>query len=231
MRLVTWNIRFAVGTNLRPSAARVLDALDSFAPDVVFLQEAEARFGGRPSSLPLDEVAARGWTPVRAGSDRNIGYRGNGILLRGSWAGADVGHLPLRGFETRGALLARLSGPLGPVSVACVHLGLLGFHRYAQLHAVMYALAERPPPYLIVGDTNAWRAWATLPLPTGWSSCVPGPTYPSRRPVFGLDRVLVGPGLRVIAAEVLRDGFDRRASDHLPVGATVTSDRGRQTAS
>ncbi|CUH39398.1 Endonuclease/Exonuclease/phosphatase family protein [Jannaschia seosinensis] len=222
MRLLTWNIRFAFGLDMRPSARRILDALDVFAPDIVCLQEAEARFGGRPSSLPLDEVAARGWTPVRpAGAARNLGYRGNAILLRSGWKFSDIRHLPLRGFETRGVLMARLQGPNGGFSLACIHLGLLGFHRQAQLRAVTEALGEMEGPHLIVGDTNEWRRGVDLHVPAGWTSHDAGPTYPSRWPVFRLDRILAGPGLAVEDLGVPPSGYDRRASDHLPVAATV----------
>ena len=228
MRLVTWNIRFAFGTDMRPSAGRVLDAMDAFAADVVCLQEAEARFGGRPSSLPLDDLAARGWMPVRGDTGPNLGYRGNAILLRGPWRFSGVRHMPLRGFETRGVLKARLSGPSGDVSLACVHLGLLALHRRVQIREIIAALSEMPAPRLIVGDTNEWRRWAELPVDEGWAVHAPGPTFPSRGPVFRLDRVIAGPGVTITDTQVLRSGFDRRASDHLPVAASATLGRGRE---
>ncbi|UWQ21977.1 endonuclease/exonuclease/phosphatase family protein [Jannaschia sp. W003] len=222
IEVASWNLRFAWGTDMRPSAGRIVDALGTFGADVVCLQEAEARFGRR-SSLPLGALSAMGWRPVHGGLGPGLGWRGNAVLLRGGWRADPPHHLSLRGWEVRGAVLVRLHGPEGALSLACVHLGLAGWHRRAQLRAVHAALEAMPGPHAIVGDTNEWRAGG-LALPDGWTMAAPGPTYPSRRPVFPLDRVLAGPGLRIEGARVVAEGFDRRASDHLPVAATLVGE-------
>ena len=219
MRLVTWNLHFALGTDYRFAPGRILDALDGFGADVACLQESELRIGRR-SALPLDGLAARGWTRVGAVAPRSLGYRGNAILLRDGWSASDAAHVPLRGWDPRGALIARLAGPRGAVTLACVHLGLQRRHRLAQLRRVLAALAERPGPHVIAGDTNEWRRRA-LPLPDGWTDTAPGKSFSSRMRAFPLDRVLAGPGLAVSDARVETEGFDRRASDHLPVTATL----------
>jgi endonuclease/exonuclease/phosphatase family metal-dependent hydrolase len=219
MRIVTWNLHFGLGTDYRLGPGRILDALDRFDVGLALLQEAETRFRRR-SVLPLGALAERGWTRVGPAHPEALGYRGNAILMRPGFRAAETRHLPLRGWETRGALLARIETPEGPLSLACVHLGLLGMHRLAQLGAVLDALREMPEPRAVVGDTNAWRRGALL-LPDGWTDHAPGPSFSSRLRVFPLDRVLAGPGLSVSDPCVEMEGFDRRASDHLPVSATL----------
>jgi endonuclease/exonuclease/phosphatase family metal-dependent hydrolase len=220
MRVVTWNLHFALGTDYRLGPRRILDALDGFGAEIACLQEAETRIGRR-SSLPLDAVTERGWTPVGQAKPGALGYRGNAILLRGGLSASDLHHLPLHGWETRGALLARIESGQGAFSLACVHLGLLRMHRVPQLRAVLDALRAMPGPHAVIGDTNEWRR-APLPLPEGWVDHAPGPSFSSRWKVFRLDRLLTGPGLALSAARVEDAGFDKRASDHLPVTACLT---------
>ena len=226
LNLVSWNIHFARTARWEPSGEAILAAIDGFGADVLCLQEAEERFGGRPSALPLHEIARRGWRPVRRAPGSGLGYRGNAILLRRGWKVDDVLHLPLEGIETRGALIARIRAPEGArLTLACVHLGLIGRHRRAQLRAVGRAMEGLAGPSAIVGDVNEWRLRARLPLPEGWSMHVPGKTFSTARPRFPLDRIMSGPGLAVEDARVLREGFDAAASDHFPVAATLVLPR------
>ena len=222
LTLVSWNVHFARTARWEPSADRILAALDGFGADVLCLQEAEERFGGRPSALPLGALARQGWRPVRRAPGSGLGFRGNAILLRRGWKVDDVLHLPLKGIETRGALIARIRAPEGAaLTLACVHLGLLGRHRRAQLRAVGRAMEGLPGPGVIAGDLNEWRRRARLPVPAGWTMHAPGATFSSLRPRFPLDRILASPGARVEDARVLRAGFDPAASDHLPIAAEI----------
>ena len=222
LNLVSWNVHFARTARWEPSGDAILAAIDGFGADVLCLQEAEERFGGRPSALPLHELARRGWRPVRRAPGSGLGYRGNAILLRRGWRVDDVLHLPLKGIETRGALIARIRSPEGArLTLACVHLGLLGRHRRAQLRAVGIAMDGLPGPGVIAGDVNEWRLRARLPLPEGWTTHAPGKTFSAQRPRFPLDRIMSSPGVGVEDARVLREGFDLTASDHLPVAATI----------
>jgi endonuclease/exonuclease/phosphatase family metal-dependent hydrolase len=220
MKIMSWNIRFARGRDMRPSTGAILDALDADAPDIALLQEAEVRFG-RASSLPLAELSRRGWRPVAPAAPRGLGYRGCAILLRGPLRAAEAVHLPLRGFETRGALVARIEGGAVPLSVACVHLGLLSFHRRQQLAAVLEALHRLPGPHAVIGDTNEWRGDRWLALPDGWRVLPTGKTFPTKRPRLRLDRICLGPGLRgEVDGRPLPDAV-LRASDHVPIRARL----------
>jgi endonuclease/exonuclease/phosphatase family metal-dependent hydrolase len=75
--------------------------------------------------------------------------------------------------------------------------------------------ADRPA--VLMGDFNMWR-WVARFIVPGWHDTVRGATWPSRRPVFQIDHVLVTPPVVATDAEVVRVG----ASDHLPIRARVT---------
>jgi endonuclease/exonuclease/phosphatase family metal-dependent hydrolase len=64
---------------------------------------------------------------------------------------------------------------------------------------------------------NMWGPLLSAMLP-GWSRAVRGRSWPSWRPAFQLDHVLVNPPVRVVDAEVL----SQTGSDHLPVRATLS---------
>jgi endonuclease/exonuclease/phosphatase family metal-dependent hydrolase len=216
MRVLSWNIRFGRGRDMRSSAHAILDTFDRLEPDLIFLQEAEQRFG-RQSSLPLDALTRRGWTPVEPAHAKGLGYRGCAILLRPGLRADRAEHLPLRGFEQRGALLARIEGGPIPLSVACVHLGLLAVHRRRQTRVILDALTALPGPRAMIGDTNEWRGARRLSLPKGWHVVVTAPTFPSRRPVLTLDRACLDPSLDGISESGNLLPASMAASDHLPI--------------
>ena len=54
-----------------------------------------------------------------------------------------------------------------------------------------------------------------------WQQVDPGMSFPSRRPVARLDRILVTQDLGIVHADVHRSAVAARGSDHLPIWADV----------
>jgi len=52
VRIASYNIRKAVGTDRRRDPARILKVLNRIEADVVMLQEADLRLGPRPAAIP-----------------------------------------------------------------------------------------------------------------------------------------------------------------------------------
>jgi endonuclease/exonuclease/phosphatase family metal-dependent hydrolase len=77
-------------------------------------------------------------------------------------------------------------------------------------------LPEPHDPAVLMGDLNMWR-WVTRFVVPGWRDTARGPTWPSPRPVFQIDHILVTSPVVATGAEVVRAGH----SDHLPIRATV----------
>src|SRR4051794_4950779 len=58
--VASYNMRKAIGTDRRRNPQRVLDVLHEIDADVVALQEADKRFGGRASAVPHELIDEHG---------------------------------------------------------------------------------------------------------------------------------------------------------------------------
>ncbi|WP_431272156.1 endonuclease/exonuclease/phosphatase family protein [Dankookia sp. P2] len=114
-----------------------------------------------------------------------------------------------------------------PLRVVAAHLGLLRRCRARQVAAILAAIAPRAGiPTLLLGDLNEWRLdrsrsslHALEPLfgPVGRGQ----PSFPSRRPLLALDRILGCSRTQVQPVEIHDSPLARVASDHLPLKAWV----------
>jgi endonuclease/exonuclease/phosphatase family metal-dependent hydrolase len=223
IRIASWNIRKAVGLDWRRDPQRILRVLDGLRADIVLLQEADKRLAPRYPALPLDLVREQGWTFLDADPAKpSIGHHGNAILLREGGRVTYFEALDLPGLEPRGAVVARVSGWGGEISVGALHLGLRRKDRLRQMRFVLEAAERVGPPAVLGGDLNEWRANLQLvPETSTWTEVAPGPSFHSNAPRFRLDRFAVTPEVTVLGSGVLSDGEARRASDHLPVWIEV----------
>ncbi len=97
--------------------------------------------------------------------------------------------LKLPGVEPRGALVADLQFPAGPLRVIAAHLGLLKRSREQQAESILTALQEADTlPTLLIGDLNEWRVGKRSSLaalmPTFNHVATAVPSFPSRFPVL-----------------------------------------------
>lgn len=214
MRLVSWNVRKAVGLDWRRDPARVLAVLADLEPDVVLLQEADKRLGPRPAALPPAMAARAGFHAVDAAPGPSLGWHGNAVLLRGTLRAAEIRCIDLPGLEPRGAVAVRV----GALWICGAHLGLRRGDRRRQMAAL---LGQLPSPAVIGGDFNEWsHDPSALGIAPPWRMTVPGPSFHAAKPVMALDR-FVARGVRLHAAAVVPPEAARRASDHLPVRVEV----------
>ncbi len=206
MRLVSYNIRKAVGLDWRRDPERVVDVLAEVDADIVVLQEADKRVGTRAGVLPLDRLQQMGYDLAEVATrPASHGWHGNAILYRGlRLAHADRLELPT--LEPRGAVRARFHG----LTVVGAHLGLTRALRRRQITALCKTIDG---PTIIAGDFNEWNA--DLPVSTG-QLVTPGPSFHASRPVAALDRFIVA-GIDLGGAHVHHSPLAARASDHLPV--------------
>lgn len=221
LRLASYNIRKAVGTDRVRDPHRVLDVIRTLRGDIVALQEADRRLGQRPSALPRSEIEARtGLVPVDAAANPvSLGWHGNALLVRPEIGVLDIERLELPGIEPRGGLLVELDRRGAQVRVIGLHLGLLRSSRRAQITAILSHLADRPAmPTVLAGDLNEWSLTVGLGrIARDFRILVPGRTYHSRLPVAALDRLAVNSEIHVRRTEVVDTHATRRASDHLPI--------------
>ena len=245
--VASYNMRKALGTDRKRDPHRVLEVLKEIHADVVALQEADRRFGGRASAVPHELIDSHGlYKPVPLGvrhkrplekarrhaerilkvDTRNIGWHGNAILVKHDVGILDWAALDLPMLEPRGAVMAELlvDGDK-PLRVVGMHLDLSGLWRKRQMLAIFDAIEKRPQkmPTILMGDTNEWRvAGGCLGnLPDGYRIAPTGPSFHSRHPIAALDRIIVD-DVKIDAAGVHHSAVARRASDHLPIWARLT---------
>ncbi len=245
--VASYNMRKAIGTDRRRNPQRILQVLKEVHADVVALQEADKRFGGRASAVPHELIDSHGlYKPVPLGvrhkrplekarmhaerllnvDTRNIGWHGNALLVKREIGILDCQTLKLPTLEPRGAVMAELLLPGDrAVRVVGMHLDLSGLWRRRQMLAIFEAIARRPQkmPTILMGDTNEWRiaGGCLKELPSGFRIAPTGPSFHSRHPMAALDRIIVD-GVRIDAAGVHVSAAARRASDHLPIWARLS---------
>ena len=228
IRVASYNLHKCVGLDRRRDPHRVARVLAGLGADVVAVQEIDKRLPPRPTSLPrkvIEREAGLIPAPVAATSV-SLGWHGNGLLLGAGWRMDHLHRLPLPGLEPRGALIADLFGPSGPLRVVATHLGLRRRDRQRQMTQIMAALNLSPPaPTVLLGDLNEWAAHEGFaPLDPFFTVHNPGRSFHARRQVAALDRVATGPGMSVTRMGVCQSGDAGRASDHLPIWADLSLD-------
>ena len=108
--------------------------------------------------------------------------------------------------------------------VVVTHFGLRVAERRRQVRLLVSILQESPEvPTILLADVNEWlppsRVLRKLHRVMGRAPA--RRTFPSRFPVFALDRIWVRPASCLEALTVHRSPLARVASDHLPLAATI----------
>jgi endonuclease/exonuclease/phosphatase family metal-dependent hydrolase len=227
IRVASYNMRKAIGTDRRRKPERTIDVLNELGADVIALQEADRRFGARASAIPLSLLDAHSdYKPVafetRAGS---IGWHGNAILVRKETEVLDKALLHLPSLEPRGAVLAdvRLGGEA--LRVVGMHLDLSGLWRRKQAVSILEGVAARAEalPTVLMGDLNEWSlkggCLKDFAEHCRFAEC--GRSFHVRRPVARLDRIMVAGALEVTGCGVHESATAKRASDHFPIWAEL----------
>jgi endonuclease/exonuclease/phosphatase family metal-dependent hydrolase len=245
--VASYNMRKAIGADRRRNPHRILEVLQELDADIVALQEADKRFGGRASAVPHELYDEHGlYKPVPLGvrhkrrlekarrpaerllkiDTRNIGWHGNALLVKRHIGVLDVAALDFPTLEPRGAAMAELLIDDRPLRVVGMHLDLSGLWRRRQMRAILAAIAARPQkmPTILMGDTNEWRdaGGCLRELPPTLRMAPTGASFHARHPLAALDRIIVDADLRIEAAGVHMSAVARRASDHLPIWARVS---------
>jgi len=228
IRVASYNIRKSVGLDYRRDAPRVLSVLAAIGADVVALQETDRRFGSRASSIPHALIAEITDLKPVALSPRaqSMGWHGNAILVRRDTKVQAVRRLDLPGTEPRGAAVVDLELPTALLRVVGVHLGLFRRDRRAQVSHIAGFLESLPDmPTLIMGDFNEWhRKDQNLNALNGrYTLHTPGKSFPTLRPVVGLDKFALSHDLCIESGGVHDCHAARRASDHKPIWADISA--------
>ena len=190
---------------------------------------------GWPKQPQADYLAPEGYdVAYRTNAVTREGEHGNALLSR--WPIGDIGHHDVSDhrFEQRGLL--HVPVVWNDITVHCIvaHLGLMHSSRVRQVERIAGFIAAEVPPnehLVLAGDFNDWGNKLDGPMRDCGlrRAAVDGEvaarmnTFPSRIPVFSLDRIYVR-GLRCMATSVPRGNTWARMSDHLPLVAELALD-------
>lgn len=221
--IATYNIHGAVGCDGRFAPERIAGVIDEIEADVIALQEVPLGDRRRPNVLAeLQKVT--GFNVVEGPTiDQEQRRYGNAVLSRYPIVGTRNIDLSFGRCEPRGALDADLSCHGHPLRIVATHLGLRPAERRAQIRRLLEVFDTEMMPVVLLGDINEWFVWGR---PLRWLishfQAAPAPaTFPSRWPVFSLDRIWIRPHQRLLHVKVHATPLARVASDHLPLIAHV----------
>ena len=220
LRVASYNVHGCRGSDGKKDAARVAAVIEEMGVDTVGLQE---------SDYQLDSIADRIGMQAIPGLTllRHDGHYGNALLTRRKVLAVRRLGFTYSGREPRNALDVDLEVAGETVRVIVTHLGLWPAERRFQVRKLLDVLRHTPlhERVVVLGDINEW-----LPLgrPLRWLNGLFGHSiversFPSRWPLFALDRAWVRPRHSLLALKAHRSPLATAASDHLPVKALVAT--------
>ncbi|GGC38259.1 endonuclease [Novosphingobium marinum] len=227
LTVASYNIHKAVGLDRRRDPDRILTVLREIDADVVALQEADRRFGKRETVLPLAAIYDHSpYKPVPLSMrPDSIGWHGNALLVRRNIDILSAHRVPLPTLEPRGAIRADLASGERRFRVIGMHLDLSGLRRRHQVRSVLDHIGGCEPecPTVLMGDLNEWarRGGCLREFGQGWRILAPGASFPSRRPVAHLDRIILSPEWRTVETKAHHSALSAQGSDHLPILARL----------
>ena len=219
LRIASYNLHGCVGHDGARDAQRIAAVLAEMGCDTIGLQEV---FGLETLRDRLNMTAIAG--PHHLWHERHVG---NALLTRRKVLAVRNHDYSWPRHEPRNALDVDLEVQGQTVRVIVTHLGLKPAERRFQVRKLLALLKETPlhERVVVLGDINEW-----LPLgrPLRWLHEIFGHspwerTFPSRWPLFALDRVWVRPRHALLAFGAHRSPLAVQASDHLPVKAIIAT--------
>lgn len=224
--VLSYNIHECVGLDRRRDPARIAQVIKESGAQIVGLQEVHSDASGEEQLHQMNYLAALTGLQAVPGPavERRNGHYGNVLLTSCKVLAVHKLDLSYSGREPRGAIDADLDIDGETVRVVVTHLGLLPAERRFQVRKLIATLSvQRTRTVILLSDFNEW-------LPTGrslrWIHTHLGKTalvrtFPSRFPLFALDRIWVSPPASFAELRCIRTPLSRLASDHLPLKATI----------
>jgi endonuclease/exonuclease/phosphatase family metal-dependent hydrolase len=244
MRVLSYNIHKGIGGRDRLyRLERIIAVIEHENPDVICLQEVDqhvrrSRHHDQPALL------AEAFHAVGSLYQLNVKRKegGYGNLLLSRWPFERTHQVSLRQQlrKPRGAQLAVIATPEGPLHLVHWHLGLGEKERHWQVkHLLEHPLFRESAalPTLVVGDFNDWRnTLARGPFARHGFHHVTAPrsryrSFPANWAVLSLDKAFARGPIEIRQTRIVHSPLTRQASDHLPLVLDFHIKGGRQVRS
>ncbi len=205
---VTYNVHRCVGGDGAFDPERCVRVLLEMAPQIVALQEVDARRTEARTHVHqftyfaerLEMAAVPGPTLVdERGPFRNALFTSLEVV--------SIAHRDLSVWRRapRAAIDVVLGAGASRLRVIVTHLGLRAAERRSQMHPLIHWLDEHPRlATLMMGDFNEWRPRARLmrPLARRLTRVTAGAWFPARRRLLPLDQIRLRPASSLLEASV-----------------------------
>ena len=215
-----------MGVDGRCDPLRIAQVIRELDADIVGLQEVHSRVTDDEQAHQLDFLADATGLHAIPGHTlyRHDGHYGNALLTNATILVVRPFDLSVPGREPRGGIDAKLDIAGENLRVIVTHLGLWPAERRLQVKRLLPILAEESTRLIVMlGDINEWQPRArSLRWLQAYFGDAPAPrTFPTRLPLFALDRIWAKPREALLRVHVSTSPLARLASDHLPVTATI----------
>ncbi|MGZ3237272.1 MAG: endonuclease/exonuclease/phosphatase family protein [Burkholderiaceae bacterium] len=223
LTIATYNIHGAVGTDGHFSPQRIADVLQEMNVDIIALQEVPLGGGGFPNVHAILQQA----TGFNGAADLTFSvserHYGNAVLSRYPIHATRSINLSFGNREPRGALDVDVNCHGHPLRIVATHLGLRFVERRSQIAKLLQAFDTDLMPVILLGDINEWFVWrrSLRQLVSHFEQVPAHATFPSRYPLFALDRIWIRPRHRLVHVNTHETALARVASDHLPLVAHI----------
>lgn len=235
--VATYNIHKCRGIDGRVSASRIADVIQEVKPDIIALQEVLSQTSASYEAHQARFLAEQlGMYLVRGPTVFfENGEYGNILLSRFPFNFYKNFSLMRRRREQRACLRADITLDGMTVHVFNAHLGTGYFERCCQVRDLFAQIIVTDPALsrakILLGDFNEWFRGVPSRLlrkelkEVNIRRRMGRPrTFPGFLPLFRLDRIYLGTGMRARHAFVHKSRLARVASDHLPVVAELEID-------
>jgi endonuclease/exonuclease/phosphatase family metal-dependent hydrolase len=224
--VATYNIHSCIGVDGRMDAARIASVIDEIGPDILALQEVDASL--HPAGF-LDQwewLARRLKLHCIPGISLRTHRKsfGNALFTREPPLRSCLHDISIPRREPRGAIEADLLFEGRLLRVIATHLGLRRDERRQQASMIAAKLARdtSPAATLLLADLNEWRPSPKVLGLAPLFQAGPSPrSFPARRPMLALDRILAAGPIRLEQLRAHISAAARIASDHLPLRAEL----------
>lgn len=222
LRILTYNIHGAKGTDGHRDFRRIGNFLKSQNIDIALIQELDTRFEERSTEEDIQDLKSDHFEHFVAAPtiEEKYGWFGNAIFSRLPISKSSIIDISSGNREPRNILEVFADTPNGPLHIVNTHKGLRSSDRRVQFDILHKLLdIDSNIPLVVGGDLNEWftRAESIRKMDSLLRPICPAPTFPSYYPLLTLDRMWCRPKNLVTSTQVVKTKETRVYSDHLPL--------------
>jgi len=226
---MSYNIHSGIGVDKKFDYQRIGRFLAACKADIVCLQEMDLRDPSLDKDQQIKYLLADYFSDFITSPTvlTDTGWYGNAILSRHPHINKRSVDVSVATRQPRNiqSVLFNVHGQ--QLRVLNTHKGLKQYERTEQVKRLERVVDElqklEDAPLLVTGDFNEWQLFpkSLKQLSKKLNACKLGPTFPTKLPLFKLDKFWCHPHDLVVSATVLKTKQTRIYSDHYPIVANL----------